>query len=77
MFCHITENWRGRPLLSRAVMVNLIGSTTTRTGLQINAELDTGSYPTKIKVSDAEFASVHIQRATFHGNWNYTILPHD
>jgi hypothetical protein len=77
MFCHITENWRGRPLLSRAVIVNLIGSTTTRTGLHIKAELDTGSYPTKIKVSDAEYASVRIRRATFHGNWNYTILPHD
>jgi Rhodopirellula transposase DDE domain len=77
MFCHITENWRGRPLLSRAVIVNLIGSTTTRTGLHINAELDTGSYPTKIKVSDEEFTAIRIRRATFHGNWNYTILPHD
>jgi transposase len=77
MFCHITENWRGRPLLSRAVIVNLIGSTRTRTGLHINAELDTGTYPTKIKVTDEELASVRIKRATFHGNWNYTILPHE
>jgi transposase len=77
MFCHITENWRGRPLLSRAVIVNLIGSTKTRTGLHINAELDPGSYPTKIKVSDEELASVRIERAEFHGNWNYTILPHE
>ncbi len=77
MFCHMTENWRGRPLLSRAVIVNLIGSTKTRTGLHINAELDTGFYPTKIKVTDAELAGVRIRRAKFHGNWNYTILPHE
>lgn len=77
MFCHITENWRGRPLLSRAVIVNLIGSTKTRTGLHINAELDDGLYPTKIKVTEEELASVRIKRAKFHGNWNYTILPHE
>ena len=77
MFCHITENWRGRPLLSRAVIVNLIGGTRTRTGLHINAELDDGPYPTKIKVTDEELASVRIKRAKFHGNWNYTILPHE
>jgi hypothetical protein len=77
MFCHITENWRGRPLLSRAVIVNLIGSTKTRTGLDIKAELDTGSYPTKIKVTDEELASVRIKRAKFHGNWNYAIRPHE
>jgi len=77
MFCHITENWRGRPLVSRAVIVNLIGSTKTRTGLHIKAELDTNSYPTKIKVTDEELAAVRIKRAQFHGNWNYTILPHD
>jgi hypothetical protein len=77
MFCHITENWRGRPLLSRAVIVNLIGSTTTRKGLHINAELDTGHYPTKIKVTDEELANVRIKRAEFHGNWNYTILPRE
>lgn len=77
MFCHITENWRGRPLLSRAVIVNLIGSTTTHKGLHINAALDTGLYPTKIKVTDEKFATVRIKRAKFHGNWNYTIQPHD
>ena len=77
MFCHITRNWRGRPLLSRAVIVNLIGSTKTSTGLHINAELDTGTYPIKIKVKDEELAAVRIKRAKFHGNWNYTILPHD
>jgi hypothetical protein len=77
MFCHMTENWRGRPLLSRAVIVNLIGSTKTRAGLHINAELDMGSYPTKVKVSDEVLATVRIKRARFHGNWNYTISPRD
>ena len=75
MFCHITENWRGRPLLSRAVIVNLIGNTKTRAGLHINAELDAGSYPIKIKVTDEQLAAVRIKYAKFHGNWNYTILP--
>jgi transposase len=75
MFCHITENWRGQPLVSRAVIVNLIGNTKTRTGLTINAELDANAYPTGIKVSDAELAAVRIKRAKFHGDWNYTILP--
>ena len=77
MFCHITENWRGRPLLSRAVIVTLIGSPTTRKGLHINAELDAGLYPTKIKVTDEELATVRIKLAKFHGNWNYTIQPHE
>ena len=75
MFCQITENWRGRPLISRAVIVNLIGNTTTRTGLCIKAELDTNHYETGIKVTDEELASVRIRRAKFHGEWNYTILP--
>src|SRR6266702_4616255 len=75
MFCHITENWRGKPLVSRAVIVNLIGHTKTRTGLTINAELDENAYPTGIKVSDAELAAVRIKRAKFHGDWNYTISP--
>ena len=75
MFCHITENWRGKPLVSRAVIVNLIGNTKTRTGLTINAELDENAYPTGIKVSDAELAAVRIKRAKFHGDWNYTISP--
>ena len=75
MFCHITENWRGKPLVSRAVIVNLIGNTKTHTGLTINAELDENAYPTGIKVSDAELAAVRIKRAKFHGDWNYTISP--
>src|SRR4051794_24472528 len=75
MFCHITENWRGRPLVSREAVVQLIGSTTTRTGLTIRADLDTGAYPTGIKVSDAELAAVRLKPADFHGEWNYGILP--
>ena len=75
MFCHITENWRGRPLLSRAVVVNLIGNTTTRHGLRIRAELDDNSYDKGIKVSDEHLAAIHITRDTFHGEWNYTISP--
>jgi hypothetical protein len=75
MFCHITENWRGQPLVSRAIIVNLIGNTRTRTGLTINAELDENAYPIGIKVSDEELAAVRIKRAKFHGDWNYTILP--
>jgi Rhodopirellula transposase DDE domain len=75
LFCHITQNWRGKPLRSRAVVVNLIGNTTTRTGLKVRAALDTNSYPTGIEVSDEELAAVKIKRAKFHGDWNYTILP--
>lgn len=75
MFCHITENWRGRPLVSREVVVNLIGNTRTRTGLSIQAELDANLYETGIKVSDEELAAVHLQKHGFHGEWNYTILP--
>jgi hypothetical protein len=75
MFCHITENWRGRPLVSRAVVVNLIGSTKTRTGLRINAELDTSTYKTGLKVTDEEFATIKIKKAKFHGEWNYNISP--
>jgi hypothetical protein len=75
MFCHITKNWRGKPLLSRAVVVNLIGNTKTKAGLHIQAELDTNAYATGIKVSDEELAAVQIEKAPFHGEWNYTISP--
>jgi len=76
MFNHISMNWRGRPLLSHEVMVALIGSTTTQEGLRIEAAVDRGSYPTKLKVSNAEMAALEIEKAAFHGNWNYTIKPH-
>jgi hypothetical protein len=75
MFCHITQNWRGRPLTSRAVVVNLIGSTRTSTGLEIHAELDESAYQTAIKVKDVELAAVQLKKEEFHGEWNYTILP--
>ena len=75
MFCHITENWRGRPLVSREVVVNLIGSTTTKTGLEIKAELDRGSYPTGREVTDQQMEGLSIKREKFHGEWNYTIRP--
>ncbi len=76
MFCHITRNWRGRPLTSRAVVVNLIGGTTTAAGLQIHAALDEKEYPTGTKVTDAELARVRITKNDFHGEWNYAISPH-
>jgi hypothetical protein len=75
MFCHITKNWRGKPLLSRAVVVNLIGSTRTKAGLHVQAELDTNAYETGIEVSDEELAAVRMKKDTFHGEWNYTISP--
>jgi len=75
MFCHITKNWRGKPLLSRAVVVNLIGNTKTKAGLHIQAELDTNVYETGIEVSDEELATVQMEKDTFHGEWNYTISP--
>ncbi len=75
LFAHISMNWRGRPLVSHEVIVELIGATTTRTGLTVQAVRDTGSYPTKIKVSHEELAAVHLTPHTFHGEWNYTITP--
>jgi Rhodopirellula transposase DDE domain len=75
MFCHITQNWRGKPLRSRAIVVNLIRNTTTKAGLQIQAELDANAYKTGIKVSDEEFAAIRLEKARFHGEWNYTIAP--
>ena len=75
MFSFITMNWRGRPLVSHEVIVSLIGSTTTVTGLQIAAVLDPRPYPTKIRISDADLAAVALERHVFQGAWNYTINP--
>ena len=75
MFCHITGNWRGRPLRSLEIVVNLIGGTTTRSGLRIKAEVDTATYPTGLEVSDEQLAAVRLRAAKFHGDWNYTISP--
>jgi transposase len=75
MCCHITENWRGRPLVSREVVVNLIGHTTTKTGLAIRSKLDENSYPTGREVTEQQMESLAIKRDKFHGEWNYTIRP--
>jgi hypothetical protein len=75
LFCHITQNWRGRPLTSRTAVVELIAATTTKTGLTVRCELDTRSYPKGIKVSDGEMAAINIERNVFHPEWNYTISP--
>ena len=75
LFSHITLNWRGRPLTSHEVIVETIAATTTRTGLTVHAQLDTGSYPTGIRISDAQMASLPITHHGFHGDWNYTLHP--
>jgi len=75
LFSFITQNWRGKPLVSHEVIVNLIAATKTDTGLRVHAELDASEYPLGKKVSDSELAAVNIQRHEFHGDWNYTILP--
>ncbi len=75
LFCHITQNWRGRPLTSRLAIVELIAATKTKTGLTVRCELDTNSYAKGIKVSDAEMAALNIKGDAFHPEWNYTISP--
>jgi len=76
LFCHITRNWRGVPLETLEIVVNLIAAARTTTGLEVHATLDEKDYPLKIKVSDAELEVVNIHRNTFHGEWNYEIRPH-
>lgn len=73
MFCHISTNWRGKPLTNHDIIVNLIGNTTTSEGLIIQAELDENKYPKGKKVSDKEMNDIKICRAKFHGEWNYKI----
>jgi hypothetical protein len=75
LFCHITQTWRGKPLTSRETVVELIASTTTKTGLTVRCELDTRTYPKGIKVDDAEMATLSIKGDAFHPEWNYTISP--
>ena len=75
MFCHITENWRGRPLVSLEVVVNLIGHTTTRSGLAIRSELDANNYPTGQPVTAQQMESISLKRDKFHGDWNYSLAP--
>jgi hypothetical protein len=75
MFCHITQNWRGRPLTDRIAIVELIGATTTKGGLKVECALDTRTYEKGIKVSDAEMATLNITGDDFHPEWNYTFRP--
>jgi transposase len=75
LFSHITMNWRGRPLTSHEVVVQTIAATTTRTGLTVHSELDTGQYPTGITISDQQMADLPITRHDWHGDWNYTLHP--
>ena len=76
LFSFITQNWRGKPLVSYAVILNLIAATSTTTGLRVESVLDTSSYPAGRKVSDEDWATIQIERDEFHGEWNYTISPH-
>ena len=75
LFSFITQNWRGKPLVSHQVIVELIGSTTTEKGLTVYCELDTNHYPKGVKVTDREMNQINISRDEFHGEWNYLILP--
>jgi transposase len=75
LFSAITQNWRGKPLVSHEVVVNLIGATTTETGLKVKSELDTNQYPAGRSISDDELSAIHIRRDVFHGDWNYALLP--
>jgi hypothetical protein len=75
LFSFISKNWRGKPLICAAVIVNLIGSTRTSTGLKVTCVLDKTKYKTARKVSDSEYKSINIKKHKFHGEWNYTISP--
>jgi hypothetical protein len=75
LFSFITQNWRGQPLLTHSAIVTLIAATTTATGLTVRCVLDTGEYPAKQKVTDAQMATVRVTPDQFHGDWNYTIQP--
>ena len=75
LFSFITQNWRGKPLVSHQAIVNLIASTTTKTGLIVKAAIDHADYPTKTKVTDSQLAAIRLKRDQFHGEWNYVIKP--
>jgi transposase len=75
LFCHISMNWRGVPLTSHEVVVNSIAATTTRTGLTVAAELDTGAYPEGVKIGDKQMQALPLDRNPWHGDWNYTLRP--
>ena len=75
LFCHITRNWRGVPLATYEVVVNLVSSTRTKEGLEVHCWLDEKAYTKGRKVSKKEFAALRLRRDKFHGDWNYEILP--
>jgi hypothetical protein len=75
LFCHLSKNWRGRPLSDHTTVIELIGATTTKTGLTVKAVLDRGEYPKGLKVTDAEMHDLSLERATWHGEWNYILRP--
>ena len=75
LFSFISQNWRGKPLVSHQVIVDLIAATRTKTGLKVRAQIDSNLYPSGLKVSDKQVAALHIERDAFHGEWNYKILP--
>jgi hypothetical protein len=75
LFSFISQNWRGRPLVSHEVVVNLIAATTTEAGLEVRCELDRNSYPSGVKVTAEEMKGIRLRKDRFHGEWNYTILP--
>ena len=75
LFAFITMNWRGKPLVSHQVIVQLIGATTTETGLKVCCEIDGNLYPKGVEVTDGEIQAINITRDNFHGEWNYTIAP--
>jgi hypothetical protein len=76
MFCHITQNWRGKPLISHEVIVGLIAHTATKAGLKICAAIDRGCrYPTGVPIAPEELAAVNLKRSAFHGDWSYAIYP--
>ena len=75
LFSFISQNWRGKPLITRAVIINLISATKTQTGLKVECVLDKGKYPTGVKISDEQYSKINLERDSFHGDWNYVISP--
>ena len=75
LFSFITQNWRGKPLVSLQTIVQLIAATTTETGLKVRCAIDPKTYPAGVKVTDRELEAIDILRHSFHGDWNYTIRP--
>jgi hypothetical protein len=75
LFSHITQNWRGRPLTSHEVILNILAATTTRAGLAVTAQLDTAAYETGVQISDRQLAALPLDRHAWHGDWNYTLRP--